>query len=74
MVAVAVRAPGVEARRGRLSTPGMIRLLTGTVVLPAIVLGVVIASFVGSLRDGFDELSGHAAPQVAAAADLYVAL
>jgi hypothetical protein len=52
----------------------MIRLLTGTVVLPAIVLGVVIASFVGSLRDGFDELSGHAAPQVAAAADLYVAL
>jgi hypothetical protein len=52
----------------------MIRLLAGAVVLPAIVLGIVIASFVTSLDDGFDELSRSAAPQVAAAADLYVAL
>lgn len=52
----------------------MIRLLTGAVVLPAIVLGIVIASFVGSLGNGFDQLSQRAAPQVAAAADLYVAL
>jgi hypothetical protein len=44
------------------------------VVLPAIVLGIVVASVVGSLRGGFDQLSQQAAPQVAASADLYVAL
>jgi hypothetical protein len=44
------------------------------VVLPAIVLGIVVASVVGSLRGGFDQLSQRAAPQVAASADLYVAL
>jgi hypothetical protein len=43
------------------------------VVLPAIVLGIVVASVVGSLRGGFDQLSQRAAPQVASA-DLYVAL
>lgn len=52
----------------------MIRLLTGAVVLPAILLGIVVASFVSSLDDGFDQLSQRAAPQVAAAADLDVAL
>lgn len=52
----------------------MIRLLTGAVVLPAIVLGIVIAAFVSSLDDGFDQLSQNAAPQVAAAADLYVSM
>ena len=43
-------------------------------LLPAIVLGIVVASVVGSLRGGFDQLSQRAAPQVAASADLYVAL
>lgn len=75
MVAVAVRASEVvEARRGRLSTPGTIRLLTAAVVVPAIILGVVVAAVVGSLGAGFDQLSGSAAPQVTASADLYVAL
>ena len=52
----------------------MIRLLTGAVVLPAIVLAIVVTAFVSSLNSGFDQLSQRAAPQVAAAADLYVAL
>lgn len=64
----------VEARRGKLSTPNVIRLLAGAVVLPAIVLGIVVAAVVGSLDDGFDQLSRNAAPQVAASADLYVSL
>lgn len=52
----------------------MIRLLAGAVIVPAIVLGIVIAVVVGSLGAGFDQLSKQAAPQVAASADLYVAL
>jgi hypothetical protein len=49
-------------------------LCTGAVVVPAIVLGIVVAAVVGSLGSGFDQLSQRAAPQVAAAADLDVAL
>lgn len=52
----------------------MIRLLTGVVGVPAVVLGVVVAAVVGALDDGFTQLSDRAAPQVTAAADLYVAL
>jgi hypothetical protein len=43
-------------------------------VVPAIVLGIVVAAVVGSLNAGFDQLSRSAAPQVTASADLYVAL
>lgn len=57
-----------------MSTPGVIRLLTGAVLVPAIALGIVVAVVVGSLRGGFDQLSRDAAPQAAASADLYVAL
>lgn len=42
--------------------------------MPAIVLGIVIAAVVGSLGDGFDQLSQSAAPQAEASADLYVSL
>jgi hypothetical protein len=43
-------------------------------VVPAIVLGIVVAAVVGSLGAGFDQLSRSAAPQVSASADLSVAL
>ncbi len=49
-------------------------MLTGVVVLPAVVLGIVAAVVVGSLSNAFDALDGRTAPQVTAAADLYVAL
>jgi hypothetical protein len=52
----------------------VIRLLAGAVIVPALVLGILVAAVVGSLGSGFDQLSGKAAPQVTAAADLYVAL
>jgi hypothetical protein len=74
VVAVAVGAVGVEARGGRLSTPRAIGLLTVAVLVPAIVLGIVIAALVSSLTGGFDQLSQRAAPQVRASADLDVAL
>jgi hypothetical protein len=59
---------------GRLSTPGGLRLRAVAVVVPALVLGIVVASVVGSLSGGFDLLSRRVAPQVVASADLYVAL
>ncbi|HEY1572378.1 MAG TPA: hypothetical protein VGG05_13620 [Pseudonocardiaceae bacterium] len=74
MVAVAVRAAGVEARRGKLSTPTTIGLPTGAVVVPAVLLGIVVAAVIGSLGSGFDQLSQRSAPQVTSAADRYVAL
>jgi hypothetical protein len=52
----------------------VLQLLTGAVVVPAVVLGIVVAIVVGSLGGAFDDLSGRTAPQVTAAADLYVAL
>lgn len=57
-----------------MSTPQGIRLRAGAALVVAVVLGVVVASMLTSLRSGFDVIGQRAAPQVAAGADLYVSL
>lgn len=57
-----------------LSTPQWLRVGAGLVVVLAVALGLVVGLAAGALRTGFDELGAHAAPQVAASTDLYVAL